>query len=67
MTLSRQAVVADWEGNPAPEAPLMPESLKESGLTLGFICDIKRRYEGLGRHKLGHAYRGCRRGEYTDH
>jgi len=40
MTLSRNAIVADWDGNPAPEAPLMPESLKESGLTSGFICDM---------------------------
>ena len=40
MTLSRNAVVADWDGNPAPEAPLMPESLKESGLTQSFICDM---------------------------
>ena len=35
MSLSRHAAVADWDGNPAPEAPLPPESLKESGLTLG--------------------------------
>lgn len=40
MSLSRHAAIADWEGNPAPEAPLCPESLKESGLTLGFICDM---------------------------
>jgi predicted ATPase with chaperone activity len=40
MGLSRHAAVADWDGNPAPEAPLSPESLKESGLTLGFICDM---------------------------
>src|SRR4029078_2031783 len=40
MTLARHAAVADWDGNPAPEAPLSPESLKESGLTLGFICDM---------------------------
>ena len=39
MGLSRHAVV-DWESNPAPEAPLSPDSLKESGLTNGFICDM---------------------------
>src|SRR5437868_4453641 len=40
MTLARHAAVADWDGNPAPEAPLSPDSLKESGLTQGFICDM---------------------------
>jgi hypothetical protein len=40
MSLSRHVAVADWDGNPAPEAPLSPDSLKESGLTLGFICDM---------------------------
>jgi predicted ATPase with chaperone activity len=40
MTLGRHNAVADWEANPAPEAPLAPESLKESGLTEGFICDM---------------------------
>ena len=40
MSLNRHAVVADWEGNPAPEAPVSPESLKESGLTQGFVCDM---------------------------
>jgi predicted ATPase with chaperone activity len=39
MTLARHAI-ADWDGNPAPEAPAMPESLKESGLTPGFLCDM---------------------------
>ena len=40
MTLSRHAAIADWDANPAPEAPLLPDSLKESGLTLGFVCDM---------------------------
>lgn len=40
MSLSRHTAIADWEGNPAPEAPVCPESLKESGLTQGFICDM---------------------------
>lgn len=40
MSLSRHAAVAEWDANPAPEAPLSPESLKESGLTSGFICDM---------------------------
>jgi hypothetical protein len=39
MSLSRHAI-ADWDANPAPEAPLSPESLKESGLTMGFVCDM---------------------------
>ncbi len=40
MSLSRHAAVVEWDTNPAPEAPLSPESLKESGLTSGFICDM---------------------------
>jgi hypothetical protein len=40
MTLSRHSAVVEWDANPAPEAPLSPESLKESGLTLGFVCDM---------------------------
>ena len=62
MSLSRHAI-ADWDGNPAPEAPLLPESLKESGLTLGFIqfplggfvveiddeADFRHRQTGFGR------------------
>jgi len=39
MSMSRHAI-ADWEGNPAPEAPVSPESLKESGLTNGFLSDM---------------------------
>lgn len=30
----------EWEVNPLPEAPVAPESLKESGLTQGFVCDM---------------------------
>ncbi len=39
MTLGHQAT-PDWDGNPAPEAPVVPESLKEAGLPLGFICEM---------------------------
>lgn len=39
MSLHRHSV-PDWETNPAPEAPIAPESLKEAGLSLGFICDM---------------------------
>lgn len=39
MTMSHHAV-ANWDGNPAPEAPLSPDSLKESGLSAGFVCDM---------------------------
>jgi predicted ATPase with chaperone activity len=33
-------VVADWDANPAPEAPASPESLKESGLSASFVADM---------------------------
>ena len=39
MSMTRHAV-ADWDGNPAPEAPIAPDTLKEAGLSLGFICDM---------------------------
>ncbi|MBN9522184.1 ATPase [bacterium] len=39
MSLSRHAVV-DWEGNPAPEAPVAPDSIREAGLSQAFICDL---------------------------
>jgi hypothetical protein len=39
MSMTRHAI-ADWDGNPAPEAPLSPESLKEAGLSPGFVNDM---------------------------
>ncbi len=39
MTMTRHAI-ADWDGNPAPEAPVTPESLREAGLSPGFLCDM---------------------------
>lgn len=39
MSISRHAVV-DWEANPAPESPLAPESIKEAGLSVGFLNDM---------------------------
>jgi predicted ATPase with chaperone activity len=39
MTMTRHAVV-DWDANPAPEAPLAPETLKEAGLSQAFLCDM---------------------------
>lgn len=30
----------DWDNNPTPEAPVSPETLRESGLTDAFICDM---------------------------
>src|SRR5436305_8207750 len=39
MSLHRHSV-PDWETNPAPEAPIAPESLKEAGLSQGFICEM---------------------------
>ena len=32
--------VVDWDTNPAPEAPITPESIQESGLTSAFMCDM---------------------------
>jgi predicted ATPase with chaperone activity len=39
MSMSRHAI-ADWEANPAPEAPVSPDSLRESGLTNAFLADM---------------------------
>ncbi|HSQ56790.1 MAG TPA: ATPase, partial [Gemmata sp.] len=39
MTMARHAI-ADWEANPAPEAPVAPDSMKEAGLTDGFVADM---------------------------
>ena len=39
MSMTRHAV-ADWDGNPAPEAPICPDTMKEAGLSQGFICDM---------------------------
>src|SRR3954451_14762878 len=36
---SKQSAL-DWEGAGLPEAPSAPETLKESGLTLGFLNDM---------------------------
>jgi len=36
-------VVDDWDTNPAPEAPTSPDSLKEAGLSLPFLCDMVMR------------------------
>jgi predicted ATPase with chaperone activity len=38
--LKTRPPVADWDTNPTPEAPLAPETLKESGLTASFIADL---------------------------
>lgn len=32
-------VIVDWDANPAPEAPTVPDSLRESGLTHAFVSD----------------------------
>jgi predicted ATPase with chaperone activity len=39
MSMTRHAV-ADWDTNPAPEAPTAPDSLKEAGLSMGFINEM---------------------------
>lgn len=33
-------VMADWDANPAPEAPATPETLKEAGLSASFVADL---------------------------
>jgi predicted ATPase with chaperone activity len=32
--------VMDWDGGGMPEAPSAPETLQQSGLSLGFLCDM---------------------------
>ena len=36
----KQPSVFDYDIGTAPEAPTCPESLKEAGLTLSFVCDM---------------------------
>ena len=33
-------VMADWDANPAPEAPVTPESLKEAGLSASLVSEL---------------------------
>jgi predicted ATPase with chaperone activity len=40
MRTSKPTTMMDWEGSGLPEAPGAPESLKESGLGLGFLNDL---------------------------
>src|SRR3954462_3965928 len=40
MSMTRQVAVADWDANPAPEAPTAPDSLKEAGLSPGFMNEM---------------------------
>src|SRR5437588_6470086 len=40
MVSSAKQVGLDWEGPGLPEAPTAPETLQESGLTLGFLNDL---------------------------
>jgi predicted ATPase with chaperone activity len=40
MIRASNAPPLEWEGNGLPEAPSAPESLKEAGLTLGFLNDL---------------------------
>jgi predicted ATPase with chaperone activity len=37
---SIRTTALDWEGNGPPEAPTAPESLREAGLSLGFVNDM---------------------------
>jgi predicted ATPase with chaperone activity len=36
---SSRHMMADWDANPEPEPPVLPESIKESGLTSSFLSD----------------------------
>ena len=36
----KQQSVMEWDGSGLPEAPTAPETLQESGLTLGFLNDL---------------------------
>src|SRR4051794_741616 len=40
MIRSTQSTALEWEGTGLPEAPGAPETLKESGLSLGFLSDL---------------------------
>src|SRR5438876_10724245 len=37
---SNRSTMLDWEGAGLPEAPSAPDSLKEAGLSLGFLNDL---------------------------
>src|SRR5262245_29702653 len=40
MRTQQKSSMPDWDGSGLPEAPSAPESLKEAGLTIGFINDL---------------------------
>jgi predicted ATPase with chaperone activity len=40
MTRTPKTIDLEWEGSSLPEAPTAPETLKEAGLTLGFLNDM---------------------------
>ncbi|OAI47771.1 ATPase [Planctomycetaceae bacterium SCGC AG-212-F19] len=40
MRNASRSTMMDWDGSSLPEAPSAPDTLKESGLTLGFINDL---------------------------
>ncbi len=40
MALPARPAMADWDTNPAPEAPTCPETLKDSGLTASLVADM---------------------------
>ena len=40
MALPARPAMADWDNNPAPEAPTCPETLKDSGLTSTLVADM---------------------------
>jgi predicted ATPase with chaperone activity len=39
MSMTRHSA-PEWETNPAPEAPTAPDTLKEAGLSMGFVCEM---------------------------
>ncbi|MBL8794229.1 MAG: ATPase [Planctomycetia bacterium] len=40
MTRSNRSTMLDWDGSGLPEAPSVPDTLKEAGLTMGFLNDM---------------------------
>lgn len=48
-----RSTMLDWDGSGLPEAPSAPDSLKEAGLTLGFVNDLIMRTLYLHGGMLG--------------
>ncbi len=53
MRTATRSTMMDWDGSSLPEAPSAPDTLKESGLTLGFINDLIMRTLYINGGMLG--------------